>query len=166
MTRPPRMRPVFVLPVPGDGSAVLELLHTKLSSAETELIGQVLPPNAYLRHSDERSRLLSPHLNLDLRSDGGGTRLHGRFSPRPNVWTGFMALFFGLGLLGLAGLIYGLAQMTVGGPIWAMWAAPAAFALIGFIYGAAFIGQGLSVDEMYELRTFVQNTIAEVEAGG
>ena len=51
----------------------------------------------------------------------------------------FMALFFFLGMVGLSGLIYGAAQAMVGGPVWMMWAAPASLALIGFIYGAAFM---------------------------
>jgi hypothetical protein len=50
----------------------------------------------------------------------------------------------------------------LGGPIWMMWAAPASLALIGFIYGAAFIGQGLSNEEMYELRSFVEAAVREV----
>ena len=83
MNRPPRMRPIFTLPVPGDGRAVLGHLAERLAAADTELVGQVLPGSAYLRHSDERSRLLSPHLNLELREEAGGTILHGRFSPRP-----------------------------------------------------------------------------------
>jgi hypothetical protein len=43
-----------------------------------------------------------------------------------------------------------------------VWAAPVSLALIAFIYGAAFIGQGLSNEEMYELRAFVENTAREV----
>jgi len=73
-----------------------------------------------------------------------------------------MALFFVLGILGLCGLVYGLAQLMLDGPIWMMWSAPASAALIAFIYGAAFIGQGLSNDEMFELRAFVENTVREV----
>jgi hypothetical protein len=159
------MRPVFKLPVPGDGRGVFDKLSEKLATENTKLMGQVMAPNAYLRRSDEHSRLLSPHLNLQLREDGDRTLLYGRFSPRPNVWTGFMALFFFIAMLGLTGLVYGLAQLTLGGSIWAVWAAPASLVLNAFIYGAAFIGQGLSGGEMYELRAFVEAAIRETEQG-
>jgi len=43
-----------------------------------------------------------------------------------------------------------------------MWSAPVSLALIAFIYDAAFIGQGLSNDEMFELRAFVERTVQEV----
>ncbi len=72
-----------------------------------------------------------------------------------------MALFFFIGMLGLTGLVWGLAQLTLGGPIWGIWAAPVSIALIAFIYGAAFIGQGLSGGEMYQLRAFVEEALRE-----
>ncbi|MEZ5064950.1 MAG: hypothetical protein R3B81_09450 [bacterium] len=159
--RPPRMRPEFDVPVSGDGRAVLVRLHELLGSPTTEFHGQVRGDFAFVRHPEERRSLLSPHLHLELRETPHGTVLHGRFSPRPNVWTGFMALFFVLAMFGIAGLVYGLAQWTVGGPIWAMWSAPVSVALIAFVYGAAFIGQGLSTDEMFELRSFVERAIRE-----
>lgn len=158
------MRPVFRLPLPGDGNAVFDRLTVKLAEADSRLVGQVMPPNAFLRRPDKHSRLLSPHLNLQLRTEGDRTVLYGRFSPRPNVWTGFMALFFLIAMLGLGGLVYGLAQLTLGGSAWAIWAAPASLALIAFIYGAAFIGQGLSGGEMYELRAFVEAAIRETSS--
>lgn len=43
-----------------------------------------------------------------------------------------------------------------------MWSAPAGLALIAFIYGAAFIGQGLSNEDTFELRAFVEGTVRKV----
>lgn len=155
------MRPRFELPVPGDGRIVLAALRRRLAQPDAGVVGQVRAPHAFVRLPAERRGLLSPHLELEIRDSAHGKVLQGRFAPRPNVWMGFMAVFFTLGLLGTAGLMYGLAQMTVDGPTWTIWAAPAAAALIAFVYGAAFIGQGLSVDEMYELRTFVEEIVRE-----
>jgi hypothetical protein len=117
--------------------------------------------HACVRLPEARRTLLSPHLEIELLATDAGPVIEGRFSPRPNVWTGFMALFFFLGMVGLCGLMWGLAQMTIGGPLGTIWAAPASLALIAFIYGAAFIGQGLSTEEMFELRTFVETTVRE-----
>lgn len=155
------MRPQFDLPVGDAGPAVLERMRDRLRSSPDALVGQVGGKFAYLRLPDERRTLLSPHLHLELRDTDDGVVLHGRFSPRPNVWTGFLALFFVIGLVGLGGLVYGLAQLTVEGPTWTMWFAPASLALIAFVYGAAFIGQGLSGEEMYELRAFVEAVVRE-----
>lgn len=165
MTRVPRMRPEFSLGVPGDGDAVMSMLRDRLAEPDSPLLGQVRGRFAFVRFPEEQRSLLSPHLNLELRKAEHGTVLHGRFSPRPNVWTGFMALFFFLGMVGLGGLVFGLAQWNLDGPTWPMLLAPASIALIGFIYGAAFIGQGLSTEEMYALRAFVEGTIRDAERG-
>ncbi len=156
------MRPQFEIPVGERGPLVFTRLREQLDTPDAELYGQVRRNFAFVRFPEERRSLLSPHLELELRESEAGTVLHGRFSPRPNVWTGFMSLFFLLGMLGLCGLIYGLAQLMLEGPIWMMWSAPVSVALIAFIYGAAFIGQGLTNDEMFELRAFVEYTVREV----
>ena len=158
------MRPQFEIPVGDRGPLVFDRLRQRLSAPDTEVFGQVRDNFAFLRFPEEKRSMLSPHLDLELREGEGGEVLHGRFSPRPNVWGGFMALFFVLGLLGLCGLFYGFAQMLLGGPIWYMWSAPISLALIAFIYGAAFIGRGLSTDEMYELRSFVDSIVREVNS--
>jgi hypothetical protein len=156
------MRPQFRLPVGERGEAVMHRLREQLDDPAAGFFGQVRGRHAFVRLPEENRSLLSPHLELELRNEEDGAFLHGRFSPRPNVWTGFMAVFFFLAMIGLSGLVYGLSQMVVGGPVWAVWAAPLSLALIGFIYGAAFIGQGLSNDEMYQLRFFVERTVCEV----
>jgi hypothetical protein len=111
----------------------------------------------------ERRSLLSPFLNLELTDGPEGPLLVGRFSPAPNVWTGFMAIYVFLALTGLAGLIFGWAQTTVDEFAWGFIVFPVSLGLMVFVYGAAVIGQGLTADEMYELRAFVDRV---VEKGG
>lgn len=159
MAQRPRMRPEFRIPVTGDGSTVLEQLHRQLEAPSAALTGQVVRDHAFLQMPQERSSLLSPFLNLELRGAAGGTVLVGRFSPAPNVWTGFMALYIFLALCGLAGLILGWAQTWVDEFPWGFIVFPVSLGLIAFVYGAAVIGQGLTADEMYELRAFVDRAV-------
>lgn len=150
------MRPHFEIPLSDDGSAIFAALKHALATHGAPFIGDVLDTHAYLRMPRENRSLLSPNLNLQLIQADDGTLLRGRFTPHPSVWMGFMAVFFTLGMIGLAGLMYGLAQLTVDETPWVMLAAPISLALIGFVYGAAFIGQGLVAEEMYEMRAFVE----------
>jgi uncharacterized iron-regulated membrane protein len=110
----------------------------------------------------DRRSYLSPTLNLET-AEEGGRQLIGRFHPHPNVWTGFMALFGIIAMLGIGGVMYGFAQMTVDQRPWGLWAGPIAAALIAFVYGAAFIGQGLSADEMHEMRSFVECAVRDMD---
>ncbi|HPF36309.1 MAG TPA: hypothetical protein P5571_12285 [Candidatus Krumholzibacteria bacterium] len=161
-----RMRPDFRTALKADGDAVLTLLDARLSAPDAPFRGQVRKPHAFVRPLREQRTMLSPQLNLEvIPGDDGGEILHGVFTPHPNVWTGFMAVFAVLGLLGLAGVMYGFAQMTVDEKPWALLAGPISVALIAFVYGAAFIGQGLSVDEMYALRNYVDRVVCELEPG-
>jgi len=161
VSRSLRLRPEFEITLRGPGEALLANMRDRLDAPDCALTGQVRKGHAFLGIPDGRRGLLSPHLNLECVDGDDCKVVRGRFSPSPNVWTGFMALFFFIGMLGLAGLIYGLAQMTVDGPLWPMLAAPAAIALNAFIYGAAFIGQGLTSHEMFELRAFVEFAVRE-----
>ena len=156
MFRRASMRPHFQIPLQDDGSAVFARLRDSLASSDAPFIGDVLDTHAYLRILRERRSLLSPNLNLQLVEADGGVALKGRFTPHPSVWMGFMAVFFTLGMIGLGGLMYGFAQLTVDETPWVMLAAPISLALIGFVYGAAFIGQGLVQQEMYEMRAYVE----------
>ncbi len=162
----PRMRPRFRIPVPGDGSAVLHQLQQQLEAPEAPIAGQVVRCHAFLQMPAGRRSLLSPFLNLEMAGGKDGTILVGRFSPAPNVWTGFMALYGVLGLCGLAGLMFGWAQTTVDEFAWGFIAFPVALALGAFVYGAAVIGQGLTADEMYELRAFVNRAVEMAEVSG
>lgn len=161
MADKPRMRPVFTIPLTSDGTTVMKTLEAILSSGTTALIGQVVARHAVLQLPPERRSVLSPFLNLELTDVEGGAVLRGRFSPHPNVWTGFLAIY---GLLTMAGLVcamYGLSQVWVGEPGWILLGVPVSIGLIAFVYGAAVIGQGLTADEMYDLRAVVDRAVRE-----
>ena len=155
----PRMRPTFEIPMKIDGTRTMARLKTRLERGTARVTGQVVGRHAYLKIPSEQQSLLSPHLNLQLLDRGGRIVLHGRFGPRPNVWTGFMAVYGVLALTALGGLMLGWAQTTVDEYPWGFWLTPAAAALIAFVYGAAVIGQGLTQDEMYLLRNFVDHLV-------
>lgn len=161
MAQRPRMRPRFQLPVSSDGSAVLSQLQSQLEDPGARLSGQVVRDHAFLQIPRERRSLLSPFLNLELAAGPDGTLLIGRYSPAPNVWTGFMAIYIFLALIGLAGLMFGWAQTTVDEFPWGFIIFPASLALMAFSYGASVIGQGLTADEMYELRAFVDRAVSK-----
>lgn len=161
MAQRPRMRPTFEIPMKLDGTRTMDRIHKRLTKGSRRICGQVRGGHAFVQIPPDQQSLLSPHLNLELLPRGDGkVVLRGRFSPRPNVWTGFMAVYGVLAMTGLGGLILGWAQTTVDEYPWGFWLAPAAAALIAFVYGAAVIGQGLTQDEMYVLRNFVDHMVA------
>jgi hypothetical protein len=103
----------------------------------------------------------SPYLNLEVEDEPDGSAIRGRFSPHPNVWTMFMAVYILLALAALGGLSYGMVQYTLGQPPWSLWVAPVAAALFGFVYGATLIGQGLGAEQMYTMRSLIDRACVD-----
>ncbi len=160
----PKLRPSFAIPLAVNGEAVLDLLRERLKSPDAPVVGQVLRRHAWLRMPPAAQTLLSPSRNLELEDTDAGPRLRGRFAPHPNVWTGFMAMLGIIGLLGFAGLMYGLAQLTVHETPWGLAAFLAALGLMACVIGASFIGQGLSASEMCALRRFLDQVLTDAGA--
>lgn len=165
-TRRPRMRPVFELPLRVEGAAVLRAVRAGLAGAGAPVEGVVLQSQAELTTRREEAHFWSPYLSVEVtEGDDGAWSLKGRFAPEPNVWILFMGIYGILGMCALAGAMYGASQVIVRESPWGFAAVPAALALIGFTYGAAFIGQGLGAEEMYKLRSFVDDCVAAAERG-
>lgn len=165
MTDRPRMRPVFEIRLESSGEDVLRALNALLRSGASGLAGQVaMPRHAVVELPKHHRTLLSPYLNIELTPDEHGAVLQGRFSPHPNVWTGFVAIYSVLGMLGFLSAMYGISEWWLGGPTWSLLGVPISIAAIAFVYGAAVIGQGLTADEMYELRALVDRAVRESES--
>ncbi|MGE0788308.1 MAG: hypothetical protein AB7S26_21725 [Sandaracinaceae bacterium] len=165
----PRMRPVFVVPH-DDPVAVLKVLGDLITEGHPECTGVMFRRHAVLRMKDDVRHFWSPYLYVEAAVDEDdelieGPCLRGRFAPHPHVWTMFMAIYGVLALVAVMGLVYGASQWTLGWTPWALAIAPAALALIGFVYGAAFIGQGLGAAQMYALRSFLDRAAQRTTSG-
>jgi len=157
----PRMRPRFQRQLPGTGEDFFRSLDLALARSEAPCLGTMFGDGiegggAILRRPEADRHFWSPALHLDVERDDTGYVLHARFCPSSPVWTGFVAIYLTLAIVAIAGLCYGGAQIIVDETPWAFVLAPVAVALALFTYGAAFIGQGLGSEDMYELRAFVE----------
>lgn len=117
--------------------------------------------HAVVQMNDAARTFWSPYLNLEVEDEPDGSAIRGRFSPHPNVWTLFMGVYILLTIAGLAGLSYAIVQMTLGQTPWAFLAVPAAAALVGFVYGATLIGQGLGAEQMYRMRSLIDRACVQ-----
>jgi hypothetical protein len=158
------MRPTFEHKLTGATASVCDELKRALDAPDAPVGGVVTTDACDLWMPEADEHFWSPVLQLSVYPDEG--RITGRFGPKPHVWTMFMAIYGVLGLLGTAGLMYGFSRFMLSGMTggaWWMVAFPAALALIGFVYGAAFIGQGLGSEQMYTLHRFVDEAIERAE---
>lgn len=159
------MRPVFALEHP-EPTAVLGAL-TELLPDELACEGMVFREHAVLRIVPAQRHFFSPQLELEAQRPDpddeyapASARLSGRFAPHPHVWTLFVAIYGLIAIGATAGAMWGLAQWILGQPPWTLLAVPAGLALAAFVYGAAFIGQGLGAEQMYLLRSLVDRAVS------
>lgn len=163
MARRVTMRPRFEIPLKSVDGDCMKRLEDLLAEDGSPYVGQVRRENAFIQLPRNQRSMLSPYLNLDITEREDKCYLGGRFTPHPNVWTGFMAIYGVLAMIGLSGLMYGFAQMTVKETPWAFWAVPGSLALMAFVYGASLIGQGLTSDEMYRMRAYIECLVRKKE---
>lgn len=157
----PRMRPRFEVDLDVPGDAVLAELKRQLAAKGSMAAGAVLSRQAELRVAKDHAHLWSPNLTLELVRDEepGAEQLRGRFGPDQSVWMLFMLIYSILGMVGILALMFGTSQYIVHQAPWALLAVPVCIALAAFVYGAAFIGQGLGAEQMYVLRSLVDHAI-------
>lgn len=111
--------------------------------------------------ADQR-RFWSPHLNVQASEMESGSQLFCRFSPRPEIWTMFMAIYLVTACLVFAASIYGYVQWFLGATPWALLFIPIGAILILALHVVSLIGQGLSGDQMEELTSRLDQLLAVV----
>lgn len=168
---PLEMQPTFSMDFPLPSKELMGRVRHAIASlgASTRAVTagtcvEIAPPK-------DETRFWSPHLSVQISdvpesghdhvssalvssedSPAGRSQLFGRFSPRPEIWTFCMFLYFALGLLFCGGLLVVYVQWSLGRAISAVWALPIAILGILGLHIASWIGQGLSKHQMIELR--------------
>lgn len=107
--------------------------------------------------------LWSPCLSIRMDDAEGGSSLHGRFGPRPEVWTFFMFLYGLIAFLTLFGSILAYVQWASNEPAWGLWALWSGVPLLALMHGAAGVAQRRSRRQMAQLRVELDRVLDAVE---
>ena len=176
MMNRPRQRPRFLVEVSCRPDDVMDALRERVGGTVEQMegsnpavVGAFSRRHGVLKIPLDRRHFWSPELSLTIEPVDEApdrTRVRGRFAPHPHIWTGFVFTYGTLFLIGLAGLVYALAQLALGRDPVALLVPLASLALSAFVYGAAFIGQGLGSEEIYQLRGTLDDCLQAAEARG
>ena len=104
------MQPTFVLSVGDSVDPALAKLRRAIESPELAGHAESAGPCLDFKIAPHERRLWSPHLSVQLSEIDAGTELYCRFSPRPEIWTGVMASYFGAVFAILVAAVYGYVQ--------------------------------------------------------
>ncbi|MEK6253422.1 MAG: hypothetical protein N2B05_01875, partial [Gemmatimonadales bacterium] len=155
----PRMRPKFCIEIPVDAEEAIARLREGFDTPELHGVSMVAGRHAELLVERAERRLWSPRLTVRLEDSPPGSKLRCRFSPRPDVWTGFMFVYFLLVFLVVFGATLGYVQQVSNETAWGFWAIPVGLTLIACIHLASYVGQRLAASQMRELRERLESVL-------
>lgn len=163
----PRMRPRFSLEVHCGAEPIMDALRAGASGdRDRPLEGHFSVRHGVLMLPEVERQFWSTRLDVTVDEEHTGadgatvpTRVYGVFSPHPEIWQAYVFMIGTLGVIGVFGLVYGIAQVALGHVPWAM-LVPLICLLVGaLVYTSTLVGQGLAAPEMYELRSHLDDCI-------
>ncbi|MCA8955095.1 MAG: hypothetical protein KDC87_03420 [Planctomycetes bacterium] len=161
----PRPRPRFDLLAPIAPERVFTCLHEAIRE-NPAVRGVALDRERFEIIRDDKSfRIWAPQLDVKLVEVDGGTKVMGRFGPHPHVWMAYMSLYMGAGFLAIGCAAYGVVQWLLDEHPWSLYLTPLAALFAALVYGASYVGQGLATAQMFELRQFLEDSVATAVAG-
>ena len=108
----------------------------------------------------------SPYLSMEVSEHENGTVLHGRFSPKPTIWTGFMLSYIALTTAGCFGLMFGGSLLMIGrSPVPAFLLAVVFLLAALGMYLASQVGQRLARAQIEELHGLIITALKIDSAG-
>jgi hypothetical protein len=155
------VQPAFTLDIPMPADELMSQIRKSVKEMGLrELVGSA-GACVDLKIAADQRRFWSPHLNVQASQVENGSQLFCRFSPRPEVWTMFMAIYLVTACLIFAASIWGYVQWFLGDNPWALLFIPLGLFGIIVLHVASLIGQGLSADQMDQLRARLDALLAQ-----
>ncbi|TWT51251.1 hypothetical protein Pla22_40280 [Rubripirellula amarantea] len=108
----------------------------------------------------QERRFWSPHLSVQVHSLEEGSQVRARFSPRPEIWTMFMAVYGVMAIIAFGAAIFAYVQWFLGDRPWAIVLIPFCLLVIVTLHVASLIGQNLSADQMHTLHERFNQVVA------
>ncbi len=145
-------QPGFTVDVPFAPSQAMQRLRSAIASEELRGLAEAAGTVIDFKIARADRRFWSPHLSAQCSESDGGTQIFARFSPRPEVWTLFIAIYFVIAILICLAMTIGYVQWSLGYSPWSLATVPIGLLLMAGMHLASLIGQQLSADQMTVLR--------------
>ena len=159
-----RMRPRFELVLSISPDEALDKLKQLLEGPECKCIGKFRQNHAQISVCDKHRHFWSPYVTLEFEEkaleDKAGSQVHGLIGPSSNVWTMFMAGYFGVLFFAFVALTLGYSQWSIKQPAWGFKLLPVIGVLLVLWYGLSFLGQRFAKDQIANLRDLLDNSLA------
>ncbi len=147
-----QFQPAFTIDVPVDQHQAIARLKSAIASDELRGLAECAGMVIDFKINPAERRFWSPHLSVQCGASEAGSQIFARFSPRPEIWTMFIAIYFVVAILICLAMTVGYVQWSLGYAPWSLAAVPIGVLMIAGLHLASLIGQQLSADQMTLLR--------------
>ncbi len=166
MVMPPPIRPTFDHTLDLTVTQTVEALFAAIDP-DGEYPITVCGKHVVLTVPPTAQHFWSPYLSMEAVETESGTELHGRFSPKPAVWTGFMLGYISLTTAGFFGLMFGVSLMMIERSSALAFVLAMVFLLSALgMYVLSQVGQRLAQAQMEELHGLVISVLKIESADG
>jgi hypothetical protein len=155
-----RMRPKFSLELSVPADEAILRIRQALDTPGLHGFSMTAGRHTEFLVDESERRIWSPRLSVRIDDAPGGSTLRGRFSPRPDVWTGFMFVYFLVVFLTIFGATLGYVQQLSDQAPWGYWAIPMGLLTVAAIHVASYVGQRLGAGQMQELRGSLESVLS------
>jgi hypothetical protein len=166
----PKMRPSFLLTVGLTHDQAIKRIRGLVEHPDGRFTGKIVGKHIMLTVCEKDRHFWSPWLDMEVLEDegdededigkgqamdGGAVTVRGRFMPHPNIWTAYMAAYFGLVTFGLFAACFAYAQWVTESPPTALWGVGLSVVATVAVWWSAQVGQRLARGQMEVLREVV-----------
>ena len=160
----PRLRPTFDMTHPAPPDQVMSRIRARIDLEKGSRRCMSRGTCAELFPEEDDRHIWSPYLSVQAEpADEGGTRLHARFAPYPEVWTFFMFVYGIAWFFVLFGGTFGYVQWASNEPAWGLWGVWLGLPTVIGLHVASAVGQRLGEAQMRELKERLETLVPEAE---
>ncbi len=161
----PAVRPTFDLDVSLTPAQVAAALDELVRHPGGRVIGRRAGHHLMLTVPDQDRHFWSPWLTVeaqpraaeaDASANPSRTRVHGRFSPHPSLWTAIMFTHLALLTTAFFAAMFGVAQLMLKHPPHALWVTAGGVLGSLLVWWASWLGHRIAHDQMHALRDAVE----------
>ncbi|MDW7691591.1 hypothetical protein R9C00_17410 [Flammeovirgaceae bacterium SG7u.111] len=153
------LRPRFRFYSPIARPAFVEKIKDALVNNKSKVKGVTLEHHLIFKIPKEQRTYWSPQMDVDLEDKEEGTFVRCLIGPAPNVWTKFVFIYSGLGVMGLLGSMMGFSQMMLKKTPWGLWVCLLAALIATAVWLIGQTGKRLAKEQMVMLRSFLEEAI-------
>lgn len=140
---------------------IISRIKNKVEDPNTSCSGWAKDGYALICAPETDRRMWTPQLNLQIDEIEEGTEVRGVIGPSASIWTAFAFTFSILGFIAFVSLFWGLSRLSLDYSADVLWLVPICLILILGVYMLARIGQQMSLDQVKQLKTFVESTLVD-----